>query len=75
MLFRHIFPHVKKIGVLYSREYNSQWFQGMFGLPTGVMSVSKDMNELWQFYMQEWQQLTQPWLHSWLQSPGNLGGK
>jgi putative ABC transport system substrate-binding protein len=27
MLFRHIFPHVKKIGVLYSREYNSQWFE------------------------------------------------
>jgi len=26
MLFRHIFPHVKKIGVLYSTEYNSQWF-------------------------------------------------
>jgi putative ABC transport system substrate-binding protein len=27
MLFRHIFPDVKKIGVLYSREYNSQWFE------------------------------------------------
>lgn len=27
MLFRHIFPDVKKIGVLYSKEYNSQWFE------------------------------------------------
>ncbi len=27
MLFRHIFPDVKKIGVLYSRQYNSQWFE------------------------------------------------
>ena len=27
MLFRHIFPDVKQIGVLYSKEYNSQWFE------------------------------------------------
>ncbi len=27
MLFRHIFPDVIKIGVLYSKEYNSQWFE------------------------------------------------
>ncbi|MDY6863408.1 MAG: ABC transporter substrate binding protein [Thermodesulfobacteriota bacterium] len=26
MLFRYIFPGVKKIGVLYSKQYNSQWF-------------------------------------------------
>ena len=25
-LFRYIFPEVKKIGVLYSEQYNSQWF-------------------------------------------------
>ena len=25
-LFRYIFPEVKKIGVLYSEKYNSQWF-------------------------------------------------
>ena len=26
-LFRYIFPEVKKIGVLYSEQYNSQWFK------------------------------------------------
>lgn len=25
-LFRYIFPEIKKIGVLYSEQYNSQWF-------------------------------------------------
>jgi putative ABC transport system substrate-binding protein len=27
MLFRHVFPGIKKIGVLYSSRYNSQWFK------------------------------------------------
>lgn len=27
MLFRHIFPKVNKIGLLYSKKYNSQWFE------------------------------------------------
>ena len=27
MLFRHFFPGVEKIGVLYSTQYNSQWFK------------------------------------------------
>jgi putative ABC transport system substrate-binding protein len=27
MLFRHFFPAVEKIGVLYSTRYNSQWFK------------------------------------------------
>ncbi len=54
-------------------EYSSQWIQGMFGAPTGLMSVGKDLTDLWQFYLQEWQKLSQPWLQSWLQSPGHLG--
>ncbi len=27
MLFRYIFPDIKKIGVLYSKRFNSQWFE------------------------------------------------
>ncbi|HMQ51512.1 MAG TPA: class III poly(R)-hydroxyalkanoic acid synthase subunit PhaE [Anaerolineae bacterium] len=55
------------------RSYSNQWVQSMFGVPTGTMSVGKDANELFQFYMAEWQKLAQPWMMSWLQSPGNLG--
>jgi class III poly(R)-hydroxyalkanoic acid synthase PhaE subunit len=55
------------------RNYSNQWVQSMFGVPTGVMSVGKDSNELFQFYMTEWQKIAQPWMMSWLQSPGNLG--
>ncbi len=36
MLFRHIFPDMKKIGVLYSTQYNSQWFER-------TREVAKDM--------------------------------
>lgn len=54
------------------REYSNQYFQSVFGLPTGAMSAGKDLNELWQFYMQEWQKMSQPWLQSWMQSPTNL---
>jgi putative ABC transport system substrate-binding protein len=27
MLFRYIFPNIKKIGVLYSSQYNKEWFE------------------------------------------------
>jgi putative tryptophan/tyrosine transport system substrate-binding protein len=26
MLFRHIFPNIRKIGILYSKEFNGEWF-------------------------------------------------
>lgn len=55
------------------RDYSNQWVQGMFGVPTGAMSVGKDTNELFQFYMTEWQKLAQPWMMTLMQSPGNLG--
>ncbi len=53
-------------------EYSKQWFQNMVGGPTGMMSASKDINELWQFYTQEWQKIAQPWMQSLLTSPTNL---
>jgi class III poly(R)-hydroxyalkanoic acid synthase PhaE subunit len=55
------------------QDYSSQWVQNMFGLPTGAMSVNKDTNELFQFYMTEWQKMAQPWMMSMMQSPGNMG--
>ena len=54
------------------REYSNQYFQSIFGMPTGFMSANKDINELWQFYIQEWQKMSQPWMQTWLQSPTNL---
>ena len=54
-------------------DYSKQWFQSMAGGPTGMMSVSKDINELWQFYVQEWQKISQPWIQSLMASPTNLG--
>ena len=54
------------------KDYSSQYFQTVFGAPTGIMASGKDMNELWQFYMQEWQKMSQPWMQSWMQSPTNL---
>jgi len=36
MLFSHIFPDVKKIGVLYSKQYNSQWLEN-------ALKEAKDM--------------------------------
>jgi putative ABC transport system substrate-binding protein len=38
MLFRYIFPNVKRIGVLYSKQYNSQWFKET-GDKAGEMGV------------------------------------
>jgi ABC-type uncharacterized transport system substrate-binding protein len=37
ILFRHVFPNVKKIGVLYSRQYNIQWFEN-------AMEKAKEMD-------------------------------
>lgn len=54
------------------KDYGSQYFQTLFGTPASVMGSGKDLNELWQFYMQEWQKMSQPWLQSWMQSPTNL---
>ena len=54
------------------RDYSNQYFQSMMGAPTGFMSAGKDINELFQFYMQEWQKMSQPWMQSFLQSPTNV---
>lgn len=54
-------------------QYGSQFFQTLLGTPMGVASAGKDVNELWQFYIQEWQKLSQPWLQTTMQSPTNLG--
>ncbi|MCB0209482.1 MAG: hypothetical protein KDJ52_09140 [Anaerolineae bacterium] len=54
------------------RDYSNQYFQGMMGTPTGFMSAGKDINELFKFYMQEWQKMGQPWMQSFLQSPTNI---
>lgn len=54
-------------------DYSKQWFQSIMGGPTGMMSSGKDINELWQFYIQEWQKMGQPWMQSLLTSPTNLG--
>lgn len=50
-------------------EYSNQWFQQLVGGPTGMVSASKDLNELWRFYTEEWQKLMQPWQQSWGQAP------
>ncbi|GAB4449239.1 MAG: class III poly(R)-hydroxyalkanoic acid synthase subunit PhaE [Anaerolineae bacterium] len=51
------------------REYSEQWFQQLVGGPTGFVSASKDINQLWRFYIEEWQKLSQPWFQSWGQTP------
>lgn len=51
------------------REYSEQWFQQLVGGPTGFVNASTDINQLWRFYMEEWQKLGQPWAQSWGQTP------
>ena len=53
-------------------DYANQWFQQLVGGPAGTMAASKDLNELWRFYIEEWQKLGQPWLQSWGQAPWQL---
>ena len=55
------------------KEYSNRWFQSLMGSSAGAVALSKDMNELWQFYIQEWQKLAEPWLQSWTQSSGRFG--
>lgn len=55
------------------KQYSDQWVQSMVGGPTGLMNSGKDINELWQFYIQEWTKISQPWTRLWQDSPGNLG--
>lgn len=50
-------------------DFSNQWFQQLVGGPTGFMTSSKDINDLWRFYLEEWQKLGQPWLQSWIHSP------
>lgn len=53
-------------------DFSNQWFQQLVGGPAGFMTGSKDINELWRFYMEEWQKLGQPWMQSWFQSPWSI---
>lgn len=54
------------------KDYSTKYFQGVLGAPASVMGSGKDLNELYQFYMEEWQKMSMPWLQSWMQSPTNL---
>lgn len=51
------------------RQYSDQWFQQLVGGPTGFMSANKDINQLWRFYIEEWQKLSTPWAQSLGQTP------
>lgn len=53
-------------------DFSNQWFKQLVGGPAGLATASKDLNEMWRFYMEEWQKLGQPWMQSWIQSPWNL---
>ena len=46
-LFRYIFPQVKKIGVLYSTKYNSEWFKNASAeaKEMGIEIVGKSISE------------------------------
>jgi class III poly(R)-hydroxyalkanoic acid synthase PhaE subunit len=51
------------------KDFSNQWYQQLVGGPAGFTSASKDLNEMWRFYITEWQKLSQPWLQSWGQTP------
>ncbi len=50
-------------------DFSNQWYQQLVGGPAGFAGASKDINELWRFYMAEWQKMGQPWMQSFGQTP------
>ena len=53
-------------------NYLTQMRQTLAQSPLGVFSNAQKSEQLWQLYLEQMQQFTQPWLQAWQQSPGLL---
>jgi class III poly(R)-hydroxyalkanoic acid synthase PhaE subunit len=51
------------------KAYSEQWVNSLTGIPTNMLTANKDINQLWQLYVKEWQNLGLFWLQSWQEPP------
>lgn len=53
--------------------YTNQIQQYLVQSPQDFMKANEDLDKLWQMYLQQWSQLSGPWMQSWQQAPGTFG--
>jgi class III poly(R)-hydroxyalkanoic acid synthase PhaE subunit len=55
------------------RDYITKSYQQMLQSPANMMSMGKDMDEMWRFYIDEMQKISRPWVESFTETPWHLG--